>query len=52
MDLLALKLTMPHPIGRRLRALMFPAHKGEAAFAFAMLNRMIRTGRLVSVRHT
>jgi hypothetical protein len=37
-------------IGPELRARMMPAQQGEAGMAVAVLNRMIRVAKLVSVR--
>ena len=39
-----------HLIGPKLRARTLPGQQGEAALAVAMLNRMIRTAKPVSVR--
>ena len=39
-----------HLIGPKLRARSLPAQKGEVAIAVAVLNRMIRTAKPVSVR--
>jgi hypothetical protein len=39
-----------HLIGPKLRARSLPAQWGEAAIAIAVLNRMIRTAKPVSVR--
>ena len=41
-----------HLIGPKLRARTLPGQQGEAALAVAMLNRMIRTAKPVSVRRT
>ncbi len=41
-----------HLIGRRFRARTLPGQQGEAALAVAVLNRMIRTAKPVSVRRT
>ncbi|NPD69858.1 hypothetical protein HN018_22200 (plasmid) [Lichenicola cladoniae] len=39
-----------HLIGPKLRASTLPGQQGEAALAVAVLNRMIRTAKPVSVR--
>ena len=39
-----------HLIGPKLRARTLPGQQGEVAIAVSVLNRMIRTGKPVSVR--
>jgi len=39
-----------HLIGPKLRARILPGQQGEAALAVALLNRVIRTAKPLSVR--
>jgi len=41
-----------HLIGPKLRARTLPGQQGEAALAVAVLNRMIRAAKPLSVRQT